>query len=80
MVLKKRFSASAFWEDCRAHDVTVILYIGELCRYLVSAPRVRFYDMVLCLSADPSIVRFEKISESRTTVLLWFVISSCVSP
>ncbi|XP_064608567.1 LOW QUALITY PROTEIN: long-chain fatty acid transport protein 2-like [Liolophura sinensis] len=39
MVLKKRFSASAFWEDCRTHDVTVILYIGELCRYLVSAPR-----------------------------------------
>uniref|UniRef100_A0AAX7TYX2 long-chain-fatty-acid--CoA ligase n=1 Tax=Astatotilapia calliptera TaxID=8154 RepID=A0AAX7TYX2_ASTCA len=34
LVLKKKFSASQFWNDCRKHDVTIFQYIGELCRYL----------------------------------------------
>ncbi len=38
VVLTRRFSASRFWDDCVAHQVTVIQYIGELCRYLLSAP------------------------------------------
>ncbi|KAK3095057.1 hypothetical protein FSP39_009767 [Pinctada imbricata] len=38
MVLKKKFSASQFLDDCRKYDVTVIHYVGELCRYLVSRP------------------------------------------
>ncbi|XP_024212491.2 long-chain fatty acid transport protein 6 isoform X2 [Pan troglodytes] len=33
-VLKKKFSASQFWSDCKKYDVTVFQYIGELCRYL----------------------------------------------
>uniref|UniRef100_A0A8C5U7Q1 long-chain-fatty-acid--CoA ligase n=1 Tax=Malurus cyaneus samueli TaxID=2593467 RepID=A0A8C5U7Q1_9PASS len=33
-VLKKKFSASQFWSDCKKYNVTVIQYIGELCRYL----------------------------------------------
>ncbi|XP_028705537.2 long-chain fatty acid transport protein 6 isoform X2 [Macaca mulatta] len=33
-VLKKKFSASQFWNDCKKYDVTVFQYIGELCRYL----------------------------------------------
>ncbi|KFO77690.1 Long-chain fatty acid transport protein 6 [Cuculus canorus] len=37
-VLKKKFSASQFWNDCRKYNVTVIQYIGELCRYLCSQP------------------------------------------
>ncbi|XP_025971205.1 long-chain fatty acid transport protein 6-like isoform X2 [Dromaius novaehollandiae] len=37
-VLKKKFSASQFWNDCRKHNVTVFLYIGELCRYLCNQP------------------------------------------
>ncbi|KAG7221202.1 hypothetical protein INR49_017419 [Caranx melampygus] len=40
-VLKKKFSASQFWNDCRKHDVTVFQYIGELCRYLCNQPKVR---------------------------------------
>lgn len=40
MVLKARFSASQFWEDCQKHGVTVFQYIGELCRYLVNQPPV----------------------------------------
>ncbi|XP_014812533.1 PREDICTED: long-chain fatty acid transport protein 3-like [Calidris pugnax] len=39
-VLKEKFSASQFWEDCRAEGVTVFQYIGELCRYLVNQPQV----------------------------------------
>ncbi|XP_039566129.1 solute carrier family 27 member 3 [Passer montanus] len=37
-VLKEKFSASHFWDDCRAEGVTVFQYIGELCRYLVNQP------------------------------------------
>ncbi|XP_054042883.1 long-chain fatty acid transport protein 6 isoform X4 [Rissa tridactyla] len=37
-VLKKKFSASQFWSDCKKYNVTVIQYIGELCRYLCSQP------------------------------------------
>jgi acyl-CoA synthetase (AMP-forming)/AMP-acid ligase II len=38
LVLARKFSASRFWADCRAHDVTVCIYIGELCRYLMNTP------------------------------------------
>ncbi|NWJ08745.1 S27A6 protein, partial [Crypturellus undulatus] len=37
-ILKKKFSASQFWNDCRKYKVTVFLYIGELCRYLCNQP------------------------------------------
>ncbi|XP_072284407.1 long-chain fatty acid transport protein 3 [Pyxicephalus adspersus] len=39
MVLKERFSASQFWNDCRKYNVTVFQYIGELCRYLTNQPQ-----------------------------------------
>ena len=38
IVLRKRFSASAFWDDAVEYEVTSIVYIGELCRYLVNSP------------------------------------------
>ncbi|KAM5235206.1 long-chain fatty acid transport protein 2 isoform 1-T1 [Ctenodactylus gundi] len=38
IVLRKKFSASQFWDDCRKYDVTVIQYIGELLRYLCNTP------------------------------------------
>ncbi|KAM6902481.1 long-chain fatty acid transport protein 6 [Xenentodon cancila] len=38
-VLKKKFSASQFWTDCRKHGVTIFQYIGELCRYLCNQPK-----------------------------------------
>lgn len=41
VVLKSKFSAGQFWEDCQEHGVTVFQYIGELCRYLVNQPPVR---------------------------------------
>ncbi|KAF9929573.1 hypothetical protein FBU30_001468 [Linnemannia zychae] len=38
VILARKFSATHFWEDCRKNDVTVIQYIGEICRYLLNAP------------------------------------------
>lgn len=38
VVLKRRFSASAFWPDVITEDCTMFVYIGELCRYLVNQP------------------------------------------
>jgi fatty-acyl-CoA synthase len=38
MALRRSFSASAFWDDVHRYNATAILYIGELCRYLVNSP------------------------------------------
>ncbi|KAJ8392735.1 hypothetical protein AAFF_G00072190 [Aldrovandia affinis] len=38
-VLKKKFSASHFWIDCKEYNVTIFQYIGELCRYLCNQPK-----------------------------------------
>lgn len=38
LILRTRFSASHFWEDAVDYRATSFVYIGELCRYLVSAP------------------------------------------
>ncbi|XP_066540802.1 long-chain fatty acid transport protein 2-like isoform X1 [Hoplias malabaricus] len=39
VVLRRKFSASQFWNDCRKHNVTVIQYIGEIMRYLCNTPK-----------------------------------------
>jgi fatty-acyl-CoA synthase len=39
VVIRPRFSASDFWRDVRDERCTLFQYIGELCRYLVNAPR-----------------------------------------
>ena len=39
MVIRDKFSAAAFWEDIKRYDCTMFQYIGELCRYLLNAPR-----------------------------------------
>uniref|UniRef100_A0A3B4TDY1 long-chain-fatty-acid--CoA ligase n=2 Tax=Seriola dumerili TaxID=41447 RepID=A0A3B4TDY1_SERDU len=39
IILKRKFSASQFWDDCRKHSVTVIQYIGEVMRYLCSTSK-----------------------------------------
>ncbi|XP_049729139.1 long-chain fatty acid transport protein 6 isoform X2 [Elephas maximus indicus] len=38
-VLKKKFSASQFWNDCKKYNVTIFQYIGELCHYLCKQPK-----------------------------------------
>ncbi|XP_062405796.1 long-chain fatty acid transport protein 2-like [Sardina pilchardus] len=39
IVLRRKFSASQFWDECRKYDVTVIQYIGEVMRYLCNTPK-----------------------------------------
>ena len=36
LVIRRRFSASNFLKDVREHQVTCMIYIGELCRYLMN--------------------------------------------
>jgi len=36
--LRRKFSASNFLREVREHGTTCFIYIGELCRYLVSTP------------------------------------------
>jgi fatty-acyl-CoA synthase len=38
ILLREKFSASRFWNDCADFGVTTIVYIGELCRYLLNQP------------------------------------------
>ena len=38
LILRRKFSASAFWEEAVAEGATAFVYIGELCRYLVNSP------------------------------------------
>jgi len=50
LVVRKKFSASNFWNDCIKYNCTGAQYIGEICRYLLAQPnkptdkqhRVRF--------------------------------------
>ncbi|XP_039991498.1 very long-chain acyl-CoA synthetase-like [Xiphias gladius] len=39
VVLRRKFSASHFWNDCRKYNVTIIQYIGEIMRYLCNTPK-----------------------------------------
>jgi fatty-acyl-CoA synthase len=41
IALRRRFSASKFWDDVRRYGATSFQYIGELCRYLLAQPPAR---------------------------------------
>jgi fatty-acyl-CoA synthase len=38
IVVVRQFSASKFWPDIRRYGVTIVQYVGEICRYLVNLP------------------------------------------
>ncbi|XP_076841968.1 long-chain fatty acid transport protein 1b [Brachyhypopomus gauderio] len=38
VVIRRKFSASRFWDDCVRYNCTVAQYIGEICRYLLTQP------------------------------------------
>lgn len=38
IAMRRRFSASAFWDDVRRFQATTFGYVGELCRYLLNQP------------------------------------------
>ncbi|KAL2018719.1 hypothetical protein VTK56DRAFT_425 [Thermocarpiscus australiensis] len=36
--ISRKFSTRSFWDDVRKHGASIIQYVGETCRYLLSAP------------------------------------------
>ncbi|WP_116919611.1 long-chain-acyl-CoA synthetase [Tamilnaduibacter salinus] len=38
IAMRRKFSASAFWDDVRYFGATTFGYVGELCRYLLNQP------------------------------------------
>src|SRR5476651_1246939 len=36
--IRRKFSASQFWDDARKFKATTTCYVGELCRYLIDQP------------------------------------------
>lgn len=38
IAIGRRFSTTNFWDEARSHDATIIQYVGEMCRYLLTAP------------------------------------------
>ncbi|MFE8072217.1 long-chain-acyl-CoA synthetase [Marinobacteraceae bacterium S3BR75-40.1] len=38
VVMRRKFSASQFWDDIRYYGATTFGYVGELCRYLLNQP------------------------------------------
>lgn len=38
IVVRRKFSRSEFWADVRRYHITVCQYVGEICRFLLSAP------------------------------------------
>lgn len=38
LIIRRRFSASKFWEDAAATHATLFMYVGEMCRFLANAP------------------------------------------
>lgn len=37
LIVRRKFSASAFWSEAVEHGATMFMYVGELCRFLISA-------------------------------------------
>lgn len=38
VIIRRKFSATQFWDDCVKYKATQFEYIGELCRYLLNTP------------------------------------------
>ena len=73
VVLRRKFSASQFWNDCRKHNVTVIQYIGEIMRYLCNTPKVIVNKYVLY-----QFLVFQRTFVYSVTLLTVFVDKDCL--
>jgi len=38
VVVRPRFSATRFWEEAKRFEATILMYVGELCRFLMAQP------------------------------------------
>ncbi|KAL4917241.1 hypothetical protein BDW62DRAFT_184037 [Aspergillus aurantiobrunneus] len=51
LCIRRKFSASKFWKDVHDSGATRILYIGELCRYLMATPASPYDQDHSCIVA-----------------------------
>ena len=54
IAIRRRFSATAFWDDCDEFGCTMFTYVGEVCRYLVKSrphPKERAHRLRCVLGA-----------------------------
>ena len=40
LIIRRKFSASGFWADAAENGATMFMYVGELCRFLISSDPV----------------------------------------
>lgn len=66
LVLRKKFSVSAFSSDIIKYNITSIQYIGELCRYLVNAPKNDLDKKIRLKSAIGNGMRVEYWQDFKT--------------
>lgn len=59
LCLRRKFSASQFWRDVHASRATRMMYIGELCRYLLATPPSPFDRGHRCIVAHGNGLRGE---------------------
>ncbi|KAG2413601.1 hypothetical protein HFD88_002790 [Aspergillus terreus] len=59
LCLRRKFSASNFWKDVHESKATRVLYIGELCRYLLATPPSQYDKDHQCLVATGNGLRAE---------------------
>ncbi|KAL4777876.1 hypothetical protein BDW60DRAFT_202749 [Aspergillus nidulans var. acristatus] len=52
LCIRRKFSASKFWKDVHDSRATRILYIGELCRYLMATPASPYDQNHACIVAS----------------------------
>ncbi|NNE57308.1 MAG: long-chain-acyl-CoA synthetase [Hellea sp.] len=38
VIVRRKFSATRFWDDAVKYGATLFMYVGELCRFLLSSP------------------------------------------
>lgn len=38
VIVRRKFSASKFWDEAVEYEATLFMYVGELCRFLLSTP------------------------------------------
>ena len=66
VLIRKKFTARQFWDDVCDWNCTLVQYIGELCRYLVDAPknpRERTHQVRMCCGNGLRADVWEKFQE-----------------
>ena len=80
-VFRSKFSKSNFWSDVGEHRCTVVQYIGELCRYLLTAPESaddrKFVDASRCALSRPLSLHEHTCPHSRSLSLSSCYLFSC---